>query len=119
MNRGQRGRKQKTENRGQNRARAALVMRLQSHLNREQSRVIIFSTDTLHYGKNILNTGIDATEVALPTAQTKLMNRGQRAEQSKSKPNGAAFAMLFLPPPTNLITLQSSMRQWQKSPSRR
>ncbi len=30
--------------------------------------------------KNRLNTSIDATEVALPTAQTKLMNRGQMAE---------------------------------------
>ena len=33
QNRGQRGRKQRAENREQNRARAALVMRLQSHLN--------------------------------------------------------------------------------------
>ena len=40
--------------------------------------------------QNRLNTSIDATEVALPTAQTKLINRGQKtenreAEYSKSK----------------------------------
>ncbi len=35
--------------------------------------------------KNRLNTSIDATEVALPTAQISLMNRGQMAEQSISR----------------------------------
>ena len=36
-------------------------------------------------GKNHLNTSIDATEVALPTAQTKLMNREQRAENRRQR----------------------------------
>ena len=86
-------------------------------------------------GKNHLNTSIDATEVALPTAQTKLMDREaedrkqkterQRTENRKQKTENRGqnrviiFAMLFLPTPTNLITSQSSMYKWQKSPFRR
>ena len=69
---------QKTENRGQNRAKSRAAP-LQTPTN------LMAPNPQCGSGKNHLNTSIDATEVALPTAQTNLMNRGGRKQRAERR----------------------------------